>query len=355
MLRFGWFIPTAGDTTAYGVPEASIPPTLEYFTRVARSAEAAGFEYALVPVQTMCYEAWVTCAMLAARTERLKMLVAIRAGFIEPTVMAKMFTTFDRLTEGRVCANLIAGGGAAELAADGSFADHDERYEIMDETVTLMKRCWTERRPFDHKGKHFHVEGARVEPRPYQDPHPPFFLGGLSDAAKEVSAKHAAVHLFWGDTPDNIALQMEDVRRRAVKYGREDEIQFGMRLQVIVREREEDAWAFANQLIASAGEKLKGQTRDLWEQSQANTRMKELGKIDGYMLAPHLWTGVTTVRPGAGVVVVGNPDQVTETLEQFVEIGCTDFCLSGYPHDEEATIFGEKVMPRFRDRVAATV
>lgn len=355
MLRFGWFIPTAGDTTAYGVPEASIPPSLEFFTRVARSAEAAGFEYALVPVQTMCYEAWVTCAMLAARTERLKMLVAIRAGFIEPTVLAKMFTTFDQLSEGRVCINLIAGGGAAELAADGCFADHDERYEIMDETVTLMKRCWTEKKGIDHKGKHFHVEGARVEPRPYQDPHPPFFLGGLSDAAKEVSAKHAAVHLFWGDTPDNIAVQMEDVRRRAAKYGREDEIQFGMRLQVIVREREEDAWAFANQLIANAGEKLKGQTRDLWEQSQANTRMKELGKLDGFMLAPHLWTGVTTVRPGAGVVVVGNPDQVTETLEQFVEIGCTDFCLSGYPHDEEATRFGEMVMPRFRDRVAATV
>lgn len=355
MLRFGWFIPTAGDTTAYGVPEASIPPSLEFFTRVARSAEAAGFEYALVPVQTMCYEAWVTCAMLAARTERLKMLVAIRAGFIEPTVLAKMFTTFDQLSEGRVCINLIAGGGAAELAADGCFADHDERYEIMDETVTLMKRCWTEKKGIDHKGKHFHVEGARVEPRPYQDPHPPFFLGGLSDAAKEVSAKHAAVHLFWGDTPDNIAVQMEDVRRRAAKYGREDEIQFGMRLQVIVREREEDAWAFANQLIANAGEKLKGQTRDLWEQSQANTRMKELGKLDGFMLAPHLWTGVTTVRPGAGVVVVGNPDQVTETLEQFVEIGCTDFCLSGYPHDEEATRFGEMVMPRFRDRVASTV
>lgn len=56
-LHFGWFIPTSGDTTAFGVPSATIPPSLDHFVRVAAAAERAGFEYALVPVQTACWEA----------------------------------------------------------------------------------------------------------------------------------------------------------------------------------------------------------------------------------------------------------------------------------------------------------
>ncbi len=283
-IRFGWFIPTAGDTTAIGDPSAEIPASMEMFERVALAAEDAGFEYALVPVQTACFEAWVSCAMIVARTRRLKMLVAARPGFMVPTLTAKMISTFDQLSKGRIYINLIAGGGAAEMAADGCFLDHDARFEVMDETVALMKRVWTEAGPVTHAGKHFRVDGAIVRPRPYQAPHPPFFLGGMSDAAKEVSAKHSDVHLFWGDTPERIAVDLADIRERAARHGRADKIGFGMRLQVIIREREEDAWAAAARLIASASENHKRMIEELWEQSECNSRMKQLGKAEGYML-----------------------------------------------------------------------
>jgi len=352
-IRFGWFIPTAGDTTAIGDPSAEIPASMEMFERVALAAEDAGFEYALVPVQTACFEAWVSCAMIVARTRRLKMLVAARPGFMAPTLTAKMISTFDQLSKGRIYINLIAGGGAAEMAADGCFLDHDARFEVMDETVALMKRVWTEAGPVTHAGKHFRVDGAIVRPRPYQAPHPPFFLGGMSDAAKEVSAKHSDVHLFWGDTPERIAVDLADIRERAARHGRADKIGFGMRLQVIIREREEDAWAAAARLIASASDNHKRMIEELWEQSECNSRMKQLGKAEGYMLAPNLWSGITTVRPGAGVAVVGNPEQVARTLQKFVDIGCTDFCLSGYPHDQEAERFGRLVMPYFRSQKAS--
>lgn len=354
-LHFGWFIPTQGDARGVGEGAETMPPTLDLFAKIARAAENAGFEYALVPVQTMCFEAWITCAMIAARTERMKMLVAIRAGFISPTVMAKMFTTFDQLSQGRIYANLIAGGGAAELAADGCYYAHDDRYAVMDETVTLMKRCWTETKKFDHEGRFFKAEGVRVFPKPFQKPHPPFYLGGMSEAAKEVSAKHARVHLFWGDTPENIAVEIADLRRRAAAHGREGELQFGMRLQVVVRESEAEAWDAANAIIAGASDRLKETTKGLWEQSVANTRMKKLGEAEDFKIAPHLWSGITTVRPGAGVAVVGNPRQVRDTLDSFVDIGCTDFCLSGYPHDEEAERFGRLVMPHFQSRRAVAM
>lgn len=350
-LRFGWFIPTAGDVRAFGDPTAAIPPSLEHFTRVAQTAEEVGFEYALVPVQTQCYEAWVTCAMVAARTQRLSPLVAVRAGYILPTQMAKMFTTFDQLTRGRVSINLIAGPGGAEQAAEGLFYGHDERYEVMDETVTLMKRLWTEDAPVLHKGKHFQVDNGVVRPRPYQTPHPPFYIGGTSAAAKTVGARHADVYLFWGDTPERIAEEIAEVRRVATAQGRGGSLTFGMRLQVVVRATEEQAWHDAASIIADAPERLKGAIRNMWGESQANTRMKELSKARDFRLTEHLWSGFTTVRPGAGVAIVGDPEQVAATLQEFIDLGCTEFCLSGYPHDEEAERFGRLVLPHFADRL----
>ncbi len=351
-VHFGWFIPTSGDTSAFGVPSAQIAPSLELFVEVARAAERAGFEYALVPVQTMCWEAYMTCAMVAARTERIKLLLAARPGFVSPTVMAKMISTFDQLSGGRVYVNLIAGGGYDEMAADGDFHTHDERYAIMDETVTIMKRVWTEAAPVTHEGTFFKVEKARVVPRPFQQPHPPFYLGGISAAAREVCAKHADVYLFWGDTTENIAPRIADARSAAARYGREDELRFGMRLQLIVREKEEDAWAFARDLIANASEHQRSAISRMWEQSESNSRMKVLAQADDFRIAPHLWSGISSVRLGAGVAIVGNPQQVAETIQQFVDIGCTEFCLSGYPHAEEAERFGRLVLPYFADHVA---
>jgi alkanesulfonate monooxygenase len=343
-LRFGWFIPTSGDTDTLADPSQR-PPSLDLFTRVARAAESAGLQYALVPVQTSCWEAWVSCAMIAARTERLTMLVAARPGLVAPTVTAKMISTFDQLSGGRIAVNLIAGGGAAELGADGLFHDHDERYDVMDETVTLMKRVWTEDAPVDHDGRWFRVAGAIVRPRPYQQPYPRFYLGGISDAAVEVCAKHADVYLYWGDTPDNIAARIAGATERAAAHGRAGRLRFGMRLQVIVRDSEDEAWAAAEGLISGASEGQRRRIAGMWEQSQSNTRMKELSQAPGFRLGPHLWSGISTLRPGAGVAVVGDPKQVAATLQEFVDVGCTEFCLSGYPHDDEAERFGRLVMP----------
>ena len=72
-------------------------------------------------------------------------------------------------------------------------------------------------------------------------------------------------------------------------------------------------------------------------------------------LGSHLWAGISKVRAGAGIAVVGNPEQIAETLNEFVEAGCSSFCLSGYPHAEAAKIFADKVMPRFRDRMSTAI
>jgi alkanesulfonate monooxygenase len=351
-LEFGWFIPTYGDSTTVGDPSTLVPPSADLFVRVARAAEDAGFDYALVPVATECWEAWITTAVLAAHTSRLTMLCAARPGLIAPTVMAKMVATFDHLSGGRVSVNLIAGGSEEELAADGAFYDHDQRYEVMDETVTLMKAAWAARAPFDWEGRHFRVRRADVRPKPRQQPHPPFYIGGISPAAMDVGARHADVYLYWGNTVDQIRGDIAEVRRRAAAHGRDGELRHGMRFQVLVRETEEEAWRDAEALIARAGDAARAsRLRRMGAESHADARMRRLSveaAADGWRIAPHLWAGITTVRHGAGVMIVGDPEQVAATIQEYVDLGCTSFCLSGYPHDAEARRFGELVLPAFR-------
>ncbi len=356
LLRFGWYIPTHGDSTTVGDPATFIPPDMDLFMRVARAAEAAGFEYALVPVVTTCYEAWISTAMMSAKTDRLKMLVAARPGLIAPTLMAKMISTFDQLSGGRIFINLIAGGGQAEMAADGVFYDHDERYAVMDETVTLMKKSWAAEKTFDFEGAHNRVVGGEVFPKPLQRPHPPFYIGGISPAAIEVGAKHADVYLFWGNTPEQIREDIATVNAAAAKHGRAGQIRFGMRFQVLVRETESEARAAAEGLISTATERAKaGRLMGLGNESAADGRMREFAATtaeNNYWISRHLYAGLTTVRHGAGVMVVGNPEQVAGMLQEYIDIGCSEFCLSGYTHDAEAERFGRLVMPYFRDRIA---
>jgi alkanesulfonate monooxygenase len=353
-INFGWFVPTSGDTSAFGDPSAAIPQSLDHFVAVARAAEEAGFDYALVPVQTFCYEAWVSTAMISARTERLKMLVAARPGYIQPATMAKMVSTFDQLSRGRIYINLIAGPGGSEEAAEGLSLPHDARYAVMDETVTIMKGLWTEPEPFDYDGQFFQLKGGMVRPRPWQKPWPPFYLGGVSPAAKDVCGKHADVFITWLDTPEQVASQFAEAKAAAAQHNREDQLRLAVRAQVIVRETEEEAWRAAEHLIAGTPERLKNAVGSMWTESQANTRMKALSSAEGFRIGRHLWSGLTTIRPGAGVAIVGNPEQVASTLQEYIDLGARDFCLSSYPHHTEAARFGELVMPYFADRLAAT-
>ncbi len=158
------------------------------------------------------------------------------------------------------------------------------------------------------------------------------------------------MHLFWGDTPERIAQNIAEIRALARAHDREDKIGFGMRLQVICREREADAWDAAETLVKDATERQKQDMKTQYTRSAANQRVQELAREYGDLIMPHLWTGITRVRPGAGIAVVGDPQQCAATLQQFIDAGCHSFCLSGYLHDEEAERFGRLIRPLLVER-----
>ena len=248
-LEFGWYLPTHGDTTAYGLMDAQIPGSPELCDRVVQAAEAAGFEYLLIPVGSVCWEAWITGAFMAARSSTIKPLIAARPGYINPVLLAKMISTFDQMSGGRICINLIAGQNESEVEGEGVRYAKEERYALMEEEVSILKALWTTRGPVNFEGKFHKLSGAHIKPRPLQQPFPKFYLGGGSRQAWELSAKHSDVHLFWGDLPEKIASNIAEIRQMARAHGRENDIGFGMRLQVICRENEADAWEAADQLV----------------------------------------------------------------------------------------------------------
>jgi alkanesulfonate monooxygenase len=123
-----------------------------------------------------------------------------------------------------------------------------------------------------------------------------------------------------------------------------------MRLQIVCRENEKDAWEAADALVRNVTAERTDYIRTYYAQSIANQRVQELARTMGDLIAPNLWTGLTKARPGAGICIVGNPEQCADVLQQYIDIGCHSFCLSGYLHDAEADRFHRLVRPILQDR-----
>jgi len=345
-VEFGWFLPTMGDSEVIGPPTR--PATLDYLVEVAKAADEAGFKFALVPVGTTCQDAWLASAVVAGRTEKLKFLVAMRPGFVAPTLAAKMSNTLDQLTGGRVLINVVTGGYPAELAADGDFTEHDERYARTQEFMQVVRKAWTEETRWEHEGTYYRVEGGNVFPRPYRRPYPPFYFGGASEAARKVGAEETDVYLLWGETLPMVRERIADMRARAAAVGRT--LRFGMRIHVIARETEAEAWAAADELVAhipegfqTAMDKILSRTDSEGEKRQQGMRKE----TEDLVIGPNLWTGIGKARVGVGAAIVGSGESVAARLKEYVDEGIETFILSGYPHLEEAQRFGKYVMPYF--------
>ncbi len=355
-----WFIPTHGDSRYLGTTEGARAADYDYFKQVAVAADTLGYEGVLLPTGRSCEDAWVVASSLIPATRRLKFLVAVRPGVALPALSARMAATFDRLSGGRLLINVVTGGDAAELEGDGLFADHDTRYRITDDFLHIWRGLLSashDNGSFDYIGSHLQLKGGKALYPPVQRPHPPLWFGGSSPAAHEIAADHIDTYLTWGEPPEAVAKKIADVRARAAERGRQ--IKFGIRLHVIVRETEEEAWADADRLISRLDDDTVARAQQVFANmdSEGQRRMAALhgGKRGGRKeleVYPNLWAGVGLVRGGAGTALVGNPEQVAARMREYAELGIETFILSGYPHLEESYRFAELVFPLIKGRDA---
>jgi alkanesulfonate monooxygenase len=346
-----WFLPTHGDGRTLTSNLGERPITFGYLRQVAQAADELGFDGVLLPTGSICEDAWVTASALIPVTQRLRYLVAVRPGISPPTPTARMAATFDRLSNGRVLINVVTGGDPRQLGGDGLFLSHDERYAMTDEFLTVWRRLMLgERVTYD--GAHLRVADAQLHLSPVQKPYPPIYFGGSSEIGRAVAASHADMYLTWGEPPADVAEKICDVKRRADQLERN--VRFGIRLHVIVRETESEAWSAAEALISELDEATiaqaqanfarfdsEGQRRQVALRANGHSRSRETLEV-----SPNLWAGVGLVRHSAGTALVGDPDTVAARLREYAALGIDTFILSGYPHLEEAYRVAEELFPR---------
>ena len=353
-MQIFWFLPTHGDTRYLGTTEGARAVDLPYLRQIASSADELGYEGVLIPTGRSCEDPWVIASSLIGATRQLRFLVAVRPGLHQPALAARMAATFDRLSGGRLLVNLVTGGDRAELEGDGVFLPHDKRYEQSSEFIRIWREILARSHDggtVDFDGEHLQVKAAKLLFPPVQVPHPPVWFGGSSDAAHDLASRHVERYLTWGERPADVAAKLADVRARAQAQGRR--VDFGIRLHVIVRETEDEAWAAADALISRLDDATIEKAQEAFRKmdSVGQQRMADLhaggvrrGRAD-LEISPNLWAGVGLVRGGAGTALVGSPRQVAERIAEYHVLGIDAFILSGYPHLEEAWRFAELVFP----------
>ncbi len=197
-------------------------------------------------------------------------------------------------------------------------------------------------------GKHIRIEDGRLLFPTVQAPRPPLFFGGSSDAGIDVAVDTVDKYLTWGEPPAQVAEKVAKVRAVADARGRK--LSFGIRLHVIVRKTNAEAWAAADDLIRYVTDDTIASAQKIFARmdSVGQQRMLQLhgGRRDKLEISPNLWAGVGLVRGGAGTALVGDPDTVAARIREYQDLGIDTFILSGYPHLEEAYRFAELVFPR---------
>ncbi|MGV8924501.1 MAG: FMNH2-dependent alkanesulfonate monooxygenase [Ewingella sp.] len=345
-LHVFWFLPTHGDGRYLGTDKDARTVDLSYLQQIAQAADRLGFAGVLLPTGRSCEDSWLVAASLISVTQRLKFLVALRPGIISPTLAARQAATLDRLSGGRALFNLVTGGDPAELAAEGLHLNHKERYEASAEFTRIWRQV-LEGETVDYTGKHIQVKGASLMHPPVQQPRPPLYFGGSSDEAQDLAAEQVELYLTWGEPPHLVKDKIDQVRGKAAAHGRS--VRFGIRLHVIVRETNEEAWQAANRLIANLDDETiqKAQAAFARTDSVGQHRMAALhgGNRDKLEISPNLWAGVGLVRSGAGTALVGDGPTVAARMQEYADLGIDTFIFSGYPHLEEAYRVSELLFP----------
>jgi len=333
----------------------------DYLRRFAQAHEQSGFDRVLVPYHSTGVDATLTIAQAAAATERIDLMLAHRPGFVAPTLAARQLATLDQYTGGRLGVHIISGGSDSEQRRDGDYLDHDQRYARTNEYLEVLRRVWTEDRPFDHEGTYYRFEQAYSEVKPVQQPHIPIFFGGASAAAIPVAGRHANIYALWGESLDQVRELTGRVRAEAAQHGRE--VQFSVSFRPILAATEDAAWARAERILAetkrlrAASVVVSQHLAKAGPQQSEGARRLLAAADQGARVDKRLWTEIakeTGARYNA-TALVGTPEQVAEALLDYYDLGVTNFLIRGFDPLEDVIDYGRELLPRTRALVAERV
>ncbi|HEU4658357.1 MAG TPA: LLM class flavin-dependent oxidoreductase [Capillimicrobium sp.] len=348
-LELLWYL-TAPDGRAPWSPAGTREVDLSYFRQLAGAIDRLGYDGALLA--TGPHDVHVLAASLVSHTDRMRFLLAVHPPLLSPMLAAKMTVTLDQFSRGRVLLNIVNGDGDT-LAAMGSSLAHDERYAYTSEWIPIWRAALAGE-TVDVAGRHLTVRNGRLALPSVQRPTPPLWFGGSSPAALDVAAEHIDTYLVYGDAPEVVAERLQTIGALAGSKGRT--LRYGIRLYLVVRDTDEEAWDEAARLLRTMDAETIGRIQARLGASDSHVQQHQLGLHPGAIpddphdleFAPSLWSGFGLVRAGAATAIVGSPETVAARLRDFQAIGISTFILSGVPLLEEAYRVAETVVPLLR-------
>ncbi len=341
-MRFGYWLPVFGGWLR-NVEDEGMSAEWSYVRRLARASERLGFDLTLIAELNLndikgenapCLDAWSTAAALAAVTERLELMVAVRPTFHPPALLAKQAANIDRISGGRLSLNVVSSWWAEEARQYGvEFDTHDARYARTAEWLRVVNGLWTEPR-FSFSGTHYKVENAALEPKPLRRPRPTIYAGGESPAAKALIAGECDAYLMHGDPPERIAAKIQDLRGRREALGLPPMI-YGVAGYVVCRATE---GAVQREIARITDVRQSAAGYANYEQWIANTQLEQRVSLEDYSVS----------NRGLKAGLVGTPEQVAEQVRAFERAGVDLLLLQFSPQLEEMERFSEEVIPLVR-------
>jgi alkanesulfonate monooxygenase len=342
-VEVSWFSALCSDDYAHlGVPDASLKSSWEHCSQIVKTAEGQGFRNILCPSSYQVGQDTLSfVAGCAPITSKINLLAAVRCGEMQPIMLARTLATLDHMLEGRLTVNIISSD------FPGQIEDSAYRYQRSREVVQILKQAWTQE-VINFKGEIYQFENVTADPaKPYQQNGGPLlYFGGYSPSALALCAEFCDVYLMWPETKEILAQRMKAVSSLAEQHNRT--LDYGLRVHVIVRDTEQEAREYAEELVSQLDDGKGSSIRDRALDSTSlgvahQAKNRDIADGFGY-IEPHLWTGVGRARSGCGAALVGSTDQILSELESYQKMGIRAFILSGYPHMDECVHFGSKIM-----------
>jgi alkanesulfonate monooxygenase len=307
----------------------------------------------LLPSFPFTDDPWAAAASLARETTTYRFMIAYQPGFLHPVQAARMSASLQRATGGRVVYNVISGGGGPAQLWWGDKVDHDDRYARTSEFLDVLKGVW-DGGPFDHEGRFYRVEGAGLPEPLARQPFPEIYFSGSSPAAIRAAGRHADHYLSWLEPFPALAAKFDQVRAESAAIGRAP--RFAVRIDVLARETEEEAWEEIRRgwrhVAPSAlrGPEASGDSVG-WLRSASfiDWPVRDFREMEA---SPNVWGGFHLLRGGPAFGLVGSYEQVAARLDELIALGADAFILAGVPHLEESYRVGENVLPLLRGAAA---
>jgi FMNH2-dependent dimethyl sulfone monooxygenase len=353
-MRYGFWLPVFGGWLR-NLDDEDMETSWEYVSRLTRRAEQIGYDLTLIAelnlndikgVDAPSLDAWSTAAALAAVTERIELMVAVRPTFHNPALLAKQAANIDLISKGRLSLNVVSSWWRDEAIKYGiPFDEHAQRYARTSEWIDVVDGCWRQQ-GFTHKGSLYDIGENILSPKPMHGrnftgkPAPPptpygrptLYAGGESEAAKNLIAAKCDAYLMHGDPPEIVGSKIADMRERRDKLGLPP-MSFGIAGYSIIRDSDSEAQADVAR-ITNVKQSARGYSN--YQQWITGSKLEQKVSLEDYSVSNR------GLRSG----FVGTSATVRERLEEFAAVGVDLVLLQSSPQAEEMERFSNEIIGR---------